>query len=157
MSERGSELMTAASRQLDEMAEFFSGLDEADLRRPCPDDDAGDTVGAVAAHAAEGYHHLGRLLRVIGDVGEPPAGGHGHGPGQGRGSRSAALPELLDRLAGGKAQIGVLTDLTDVQLVSVPAAGNSRFCDGDRSLQRVIVAVIAHQGTHLVSVQRALV
>ncbi len=80
MSERGIELMMRARRQLSEMAEFFAALDEAVLRRPCPGGDAGDTVGAVAAHAAEGYHRLGRLLGSPGHLPGPPVS-DGHGPG----------------------------------------------------------------------------
>jgi len=150
--------MRKASRQLDEMVEFFGTLDEADLRNPCPDDDtgdsAGDTVGAVAAHMAQGYHFLGRFLQAEGYVSGPPSTGnkhshdHGHAP--------EALPDIRDRLTGGKAPIGLLADLTDEQLDSVPPAGSSRFSDGSRTLEQVVDAAIAHQAAHLVTLQRAV-
>lgn len=155
MSKRGTELMTKASRQLGEIAEFFGTLDEADLRKPCPDDDAGDTVGAVAAHAAEVYHHLGRFLQATGYAPASPATGNSHG--HGRRHPPTALPDVLDRLTAGKAPIGLLADLTDEQLDNVPLAGSGRFSDGRRTLERVIDAVIAHQAAHLVTLKRAAI
>jgi hypothetical protein len=158
VSERGIELMTIVSRQLDEMAGFFGALDEADLRKPCPDDDAGDTVGAVAAHAAEVYHYLGRFLRATGHVPGSPATGNSQSHGHGRASPELLphLPDLLDRLTAGKAPIGLLADLTDEQLDSVPPAGSGRFSNGRRSLAGTIDAVIAYQATHLVMLKRAV-
>ena len=158
MSERGSLLMERADRQLSEMIEFFGTLEEADPRKPCPDESAvdspGDTVAAVAAHTAQGYHHLGRFLQAAGYVPGLPATGrdhshdHGHAP--------EALPEMRDRLSDAKAPICLLADLTDEQLDSVPPAGSSRFSDGRRSLAQVIDAVIAHQAAHLLSLKRAV-
>lgn len=155
MGERGARLMAKAERQLSEMIEFFGTLDEADLRKPCiegsAEDSPGETVAAVAAHTAEGYHHLGRFLGAAGYVpGIPETGnGHGHVP--------EALPDMRDRLAAGKALTGLLGDLTDEQLDSVPPAGSSRFSDGCRTLDQVIEAVITHQEAHLLTIQRAFV
>jgi hypothetical protein len=166
MSERGTRLMAKADRQLSEMIEFFGSLDEADLRKPCPDesaeDSAGDTVGAVAAHMAQGYHFLGKFLQADRHVpGSPATGnrkgrGHCYRPGHGRTFPPAALPDVVDRLTGGKAPIGLLADLTDEQLDSVPPAGSSRFSDGSRTLEQVIDEVIAHQAAHLVTLKRAV-
>lgn len=157
MSERGTELMAKVSRQLDEMAEFVRNLNEADLRKPCPDDDAGDTVGAVVAHMAEGYHSVGRFLQSTGYVPGSLATGksHGHGHGHERAHAPEAVPDVLDRLTSGKTPIGLLADLTDEQFDSVPPAVN-RFADGRRTLERVIDAVIAHQAAHLVTLERAV-
>jgi hypothetical protein len=142
--------MRKASRQLDEIAEFFGTLGEADLRKPCPDR-AGDTVGAAAAHMAEGYHYLGRFLQAAGYVPGPPGTGHIHGRGPAPG-----LSDMLDRLPGGRIPIGLLADLTDEQLDSVPPAGSGRFSDGCRTLEQAIDAVIAHQAVHLVTLKRAV-
>ena len=148
------------------MIEFFGTLDEADLHKPCPDesaeDSAGDTVGAVAAHMAQGYHFLGKFLQADEYVpGSPPTGnrkgrGHRYRPGHGRTFSPAALPDVVNQLTGGKAPIGLLADLTDEQLDSVPPAGSSRFSDGRRTLEQVIDAVIAHQAAHLVTLKRAV-
>ena len=161
MSERGTELMTRMSRQLDEIDEFFGRLNDADLPKPCRDeggDDPGRTVGAVAAHVAEGYHRLGQFLRSAGYVGQSPAGetSHSNEHGHGRANSPEVTPDLLNRLIAGKAPIGLLADLTDEQLDSVPAAGSSRFSDGRKTLEQIIDQVIAHQAAHLAALQRAV-
>jgi len=158
MGERGTRLMEKANGQLSEIIEFFGTLDEADLRKPCADESAehsaGDTVGAVAAHMAEGYHHLGRFLQAAGYVPGQPAAGNNHGHDHGHAPE--ALPGIRDRLTAGKVPLGLLADLTDEQLDSVPPAGSSRFSDGRRTLEQVIDAVIAHQAAHLVTLKRAV-
>ncbi|AII11164.1 hypothetical protein EP51_44760 (plasmid) [Rhodococcus opacus] len=152
--------MTTASRQLDEMTEFFGTLEEADLRRPCPDDDAGDTVGAIAVHTAQGYALLGRFLQATGYVpGATGGGGHGHGPCRSRGGAPGLLPTpatLRTQVSAATAPIGRLADLTDEQLDSVPRPGSSRFADGHRSLEQVIDAVIDHQAAHLAALKQAV-
>jgi hypothetical protein len=170
VSERGTELMTRVSQQFDEIAEFFGTLNDADLRKPCPDeggDGAGETVGPAAAHLAEGYHRLGRFLQSAGYVPESPATetSHGHGHGHGHGHQRAQAPEavpdvldvpgLLDWLIGGKAAIGLLADLTDEQLDNVPARVN-RYADGRRTLAQVIDEIFAHQAAHLAALKRAV-
>src|SRR5215204_6714815 len=77
-------------------------------------------------------------------------------PGHGRTFSPAALPDVVNQLTGGKAPIGLLADLTDEQLDSVPPAGSSRFSDGSRTLEQVIDEVIAHQAAHLVTLKRAV-
>ena len=166
MSERGTRLMAKADSQLSEMIEFFGTLNEVDLHKPYPDesteDSAGDTVGAVAAHMAQGYHFLGKFLQADGYVpGSPATGnrkgcGHRYRPGHGRTFPPAALPAVVDRLTAGKAPIGLLADLTDEQLDSVPPVGSSRFSDGSRTLEQVIDEVIAHQAAHLATLKRAV-
>jgi hypothetical protein len=157
MSERGARLMAKADRQLSEMVEFFGTLDEADLCKPCHDDTGhgpGGTVGAVAAHMAEGYHLLGRFLQATGYVPGSLAMGNNHGHDHGHAPE--ALPDMRDRLTGGKAPIGLLADLTDEQLDSVPPPRSSRFSDGHRTLEQVIDAAIAHQAAHLMTLKGAV-
>ena len=166
MSERGTRLMAKADSQLSEMIEVFGTLNEADLHKPCPDespeDSDGITVGAVAAHMAQGYHFLGKFLQADRYLPESPATGnrkgrgHRYRPGHGRTFPPAALPDVVDRLTAGKAPIGLLADLTDEQLDSVPPAGSSRFSDGSRTLEQVIYEVIVHQAAHLVTLKRAV-
>ena len=166
MSERGTRLMAKADRQFSEMIEFFGTLDEADLHKPCPgestEDGAGDTAGAVAAHMSQGYRFLGKFLQADGYVAESPATGnrkgrgHRYRLGHGRTFPPAVLPDMVDRLTGSKAPIGLLADLTDEQLDSVPPAGSSRFSDGRRTLEQVIDKVIAHQAPHLMTLKRAV-
>jgi DinB superfamily len=155
VSARGTELMTRASRQLDQIAELVDTLDDADLRRPYPDD-AGDTVGEAAAHVAEGYHLLGRFLQAAGYAPGAPAGGDGRGHVRhGRAPAPAAVAEVRDRLGAGRAPIGLLAHLTDEQLDSVPRAAN-RFADGRRTLEEVVREVIAHQAARLDGLREAV-
>ena len=150
MSERGTELMGKASRQLVEIVEFFSKLGEADLRKPSPDC-AGETVGAAAAHLAEGYYYLGRFLQATGYVSGSSATGHTHGRGP-----APHLSDMVHQSTGGRIPIGLLADLTDEQFDSVPPKGSSRFSDGRRTLEQVIDGVIAHQAAHLATLKRAV-
>jgi hypothetical protein len=148
VTERGAELMTSASRQLGEIAEFVDTLDDADLRTPYPDD-AGETVGEAAAHVAEGYHLLGRFLQAAGYAPGAPAGGDGRGHVRhGRAPAPTAVADVRERLSAGKAPIGLLAHLTDEQLDSVPRPAN-RFADGRRTLEQAIREVIAHQAARL--------
>jgi hypothetical protein len=165
MSARGIDLMTKASRQLDEIAEFLGTLEETDLGKPCADESAGETVGAAgahgggdtvgetAAHMADGYDQLGRLLQTTGYVPGSPTTGDNHKHDHAR--TPEALPDLLARLVGGKARIALLADLTDEQLDSVPPAVGM-FSDGRRTLEQVLEAVIAHQAAHLATLKRAV-
>lgn len=161
MSERGAELAAKLSRQVDEIAEFFGTLHDADLRGPCHDEaggDAGNTVGAAAAHLAEGYHRLGQFLRSAGYVpGSPSTDDHEHDHGHGHQHTHVpqAVRVVLERLVAGKTPIGFLADLTDERLDGVPPRAN-RFADGHRTLQQVIDEVIAHQAAHLATLRRAV-
>lgn len=88
------------------------------------------------------------MLLRSGDVLVSMQESHGHAP--------EALPDVRDRLTGGKAPISLLADLTDEQLDTVPPAGSSPFSDGSRTLNRVIDAVIAHQAAHLSTLKRSV-
>lgn len=153
MSERGIELMMRASRQLAEMTALFATFSEADLVRPCAGGDAGDTVGAVAAHAAAGYQRLGRLLRSTGHVLAAPSASGTSGPGAS--ADHATLPVLRARLAGGEASIRLLSGLTGEQLKS-PAPPVPHVSTGPRTLDGLIEDVIDHQAAHLATLRRAI-
>lgn len=169
MSTRSTTLMTAASRQLDEAAEFLGALSAVDLHKPCRDDSgdgAGDAVGTAAAHLVDGYRRLGRFVQSLRSSPEPAAtaaptaAGYGRAHGHGHGHQHPGAPEtvsdLLAALVEVKAPIGLLAELTDQELDGVSAEGN-RFADGKRTLEQAIDAMLAHQDAHLVALRRALV
>lgn len=91
------------------------------------------------------------LLKSAGYVPGAPAGGsiHGRGP-------APTLPKLRKRLAEARAEVGIIADLIDEQLDSVPPPKSSRLSDGRRSLEQVIEEVIAHQAGHLNDLKRAV-
>lgn len=160
MSGRGEKLMGKVTRQIDDIAEVFATLSEADLAKPRPASEEsgksghvakGRSVGDAAAHIAEGYHFIVRFLRRAGHVPGAPAGVRIHGRGP-----EPSLPELRKRLAEAKPEVGVIADLTDEQLDNVPPPKSSRFSDGRRSLEQVIEEAIAHQAGHLNDLKRAV-
>ena len=108
-------------------------------------------MGAGAGHMAERYHYLGRFLETAGYVSGPPgrANNHGH-------DHVADPSKMLDRLTGGKAPIGLVANLADEQLDSVPPARSGRFSHGRRTLEQVIDDVIAHQAALLVTLKQAV-
>ena len=153
MNARGTDLMTKASSQLAEATGLVSRLTEADLSSPCSDesgDSAGRTIGAVTAHLAEGYAKLGQFLQTSGDLPHAP-GTHDHPD-----PMPETLPKLRDRLAAGTASVGLLADLTDQQLDSVPEGRSTRFSDGRRTLAQVLDTALAHQAEHLAALKRAV-
>jgi hypothetical protein len=155
----GIELMEKVRRQLDESAAVFAALDDADLSKRCPDEagDATGTVGAAAAHLAEGYARLGRFLHSTGYVPAVPAADseHGHGAGHRHVPPPATVADVLELLHRVEQPVALLGDLTDGQLDSVPAKAN-RFSDGHRTLRQVIDEMTSHQAAHLASVKQAL-
>jgi hypothetical protein len=130
-------LLEAVDRQISELIDLFSVRDETALSLPCPGrGKLGDgTVAACALHTADSYDRIAGFLRGRGD------GVHG-------GSYSAQhveLQDVLGRLSGGRDALGLLADLTDEQLDSVPPANAMKFCDGQRTLERVVTNLLNHQ------------
>jgi hypothetical protein len=162
VSARGTDLMNKASSQLAEATGLVDKLTEAELSALCPDesdDGAGHTVGAVAAHLAEGYGRLGQFLRASGYAPHTSAtDSHDHASHEhhGEGPVLESVPAVLNRLAAGTASVGLLAGLTDQQLDSVPDDRSSRFSDGRRTLAQVLDVAIAHQAEHLAALKRAV-
>ena len=150
MSTRGAQLLDRVTKQIDDIAEVFASLKEADLMKPDPERQ-GRTVGDSAAHIAEGYHFVARFLQSAGHVPEAPAGDHVH-------ARPTALssPELRKRIAEARNAAGVIAGLTDDRLDSIPPPKSSRFSDGRRTLEQVIEEAIGHQAGHLAQLTRAV-
>ena len=150
MTQRGTDLVEKVTRQIDDIAEVFDRLGEADLTRADPGRE-GRTIGEAAGHIAEGYHFLVRFLTSAGHVpGRPPGGSiHGRGP-------EVAPPSLRARLAEARIEVGIIANLTDQQLDSVPPPKSSRFSNGRRTLEQLIEEVINHQEQHLNDLKSAL-
>lgn len=178
MSERGTQLLQTADRQLSELIDLLSTRDEAALSLPCPGrEKLGDgTVAASASHTADNYLRIAAFLRgedhqpaTHGDRGHGPhriqsflrAGGHGSGHDQDRHSAPHRAEDvgregLLERLSAGQAALSVLGDLTDAQLEAVPPASDMKFCDGERTLAQVVTNLLNHQSHQLDALKAAL-
>jgi hypothetical protein len=161
MSERGERLLEGANRQIGALLELLSTGGQDALALPCPGrEELGDgSVGATAQHVAAVYQQLAGLIHEGAEQRARPDPGHGH-EAMVHGDRHDAggidLDDLLQRLSGAMSALGPLAAMTDERLDSVPAAGSFRFCDGRRTLERVIAGVLNHQGHHIEALKVAL-
>jgi hypothetical protein len=175
MSERGTQLLHMADDQLSALIDLFSTCDEAALRLPCPGrEKLGDgTVAACASHTADNYLRIATFLR--GEDHAPLEHAHrargshrlpsflrarGHRSSHAHDTHSAPhdvdRQELLERLSSGRNAFGVLGDLSDQQLDSVPLASDMKFCDGQRNLEQIVTNLLNHQSHQLDTLKAAL-
>jgi hypothetical protein len=144
MSARGQRLLEESIQQIDMLANSLARAGAVALARPCPGrGKLGDgTVGAVATHTADNYHHVARFLRPT-----PGAEASHRGRAHGTGHRveDVDLGNLLDRLVAAKLALAVLAELDDRALGTTPTAGDMKFVDGVRTLEQILVNVLKHQ------------
>jgi hypothetical protein len=168
MAARAEVLHRKAVGQVDTLIELVSDFDDGDLRRPCPGrEKLGDgSIGTLIAHTADNYLRIAALLADTGQAIESapsrPAGRHiprfGHLLGglrrhrprdHGHGDLPAAgggdVGELRRRLSTARADLARIGELDDLRLDSIPPEGSFRFCDGKRSLDEVLAALLTHQ------------
>lgn len=179
MSERAAGLWRLAEAQIDGLEDLLSGIDGAELRRPCPGrEKLGDgTVAALAAHTVDNYgriagflaiaergsagrqagHRVPGLLRALGH--RPPGQGHrrpaDHGDSQEYSAASVDPEALLGRLRAARGGIAGIAALADEQLDSIPPEGVFRFCDGRRTLEQVLTGLLKHQGRQVEAIRSA--
>jgi hypothetical protein len=148
MSERGIQLQEMANRQIAALIDLFSTRGDAILSLPCPGrEKLGDgSVAACASHTADSYD------RIAGFVDGRAAGVHG---GEYL-TEDVDRQDLLGRLSAAGLALNTLADLTDEQLDAVPAARGMKFCDGHRTLERILTNLLRHQG-HSVDALKASV
>jgi hypothetical protein len=119
--------------------------------------DAGEMSGARAARAQR-RHRIPRFLLARGHT--PPShadGGHGHDAHDERyAAENIELECLLEQLTASRDAFGILADMTDEQLDTVPPAGSFRFCDGQRTLEQVVAGLLKHQSHQLDAVRAAV-
>lgn len=143
MSERGSQLLQTAERQISELLAPISAAADGVLGRPCPGrEKLGDgSIAAVASHVADTY------LRIAGFAsgGQSPRLAEASRHDTGYRADPVDRPRLLKRLADARTALGVLAELTDEQLGRVPPAGEARFCDGSRTTEQVLSSMLGHQ------------
>jgi hypothetical protein len=179
MSERADRLLGTADGQIAELIGLLSTRGETVLGLPCPGrEKMGDgTVAACALHTADRYrqiagflqgasqlprarkrrHRIPRLLlaREHGPGGHAAAD-HGHGDHDGGYAAEAVdLDGLLERMSAARDALSVIGELTDGQLDAVPPADGFRLCDGQRSLEQVVVGLLKHQGHQVAAIRAA--
>jgi hypothetical protein len=148
MSERGIELLETADGQIRDLIDLFSMSGDSALSLPCPGrEKLGDgTVAACAWQTADSY---GRIAAFIGGRGE----GRRH---SGYTVDNVELQDLLDRLAAERSALGLLADLTDEQLDTVPPVSQMKFCDGQRTLEQVATKLLNHQNHNVDALKAAI-
>ena len=184
MTERAHELSTTVDRQIAELIDLLSTLDQAALGRPCPGrEKLGDgTIGAAARHTADNYqriagfvqtsdrmsaahqpaahggHRIPRFLRALGH-GPQDHAARDHGAGQPENGYTADdidLDAVLEQLAASRDTLGRIAELTDSQLDQVPPKDSFRFCDGQRTLDEVLASLLKHQAHQVEALKTAV-
>jgi hypothetical protein len=163
MNERATQLQETANAQIDELIAVVSARGDGALRLPCSGrEKLGDgTVAACAMHTADNYHRIAAFLQGQRGGGHTRIGKflHRHGEHEHQDNYRADdidLPALLDRLSSGRAALGMLADLTDAELETVPPANEMKFCDGQRTLQQVVTNLLNHQNHQLDALKAAI-
>lgn len=170
MGERGSRLAAQAEDQIAQLVEFMSGLSEADLQIPCPDDRGGSSIGTVAVHAGKGYGQAVRFLQALGIMLNDPSavsgtqsqayammhGGRGHGHDhEHTGEHVHNLDDTIAQLkADSVVASEVMRKLTDEQYSLIPPAIGT-MSDGRKNLEQVVESAVEHQLAHLQRMQLA--
>jgi hypothetical protein len=154
MSHRGSQLLRTADRQISDLTALLSTAHETTLRGPCPGrEKLGDgTVAAAAQHTADTYLRIAEFLPAHRE--DSPFGQAGHE--ETHRTEHLDVRELIERLAAGRQALTPLADLTDAQLDAVPPAGRSRFCDGKRTTEEVLAAMLKHQAHQIDALKAAI-
>ncbi len=157
MSRRADQLRGTAERQISELIDLVSGADEPTWQRPCPGrEKLGDgTVGAIASHTAANYQRIAAFLAATESMSSGPTATrarHDHASHADR----AMPPAVLAQLAAAREAFGRLTELTDRQLDQIPPTDSFRFCDGERTLQQVLAALLKHQDHQIQALRTAL-
>jgi hypothetical protein len=184
MTERGQELHATADEQIADLLALVSTVDEAALRLPCPGrEKLGDgTVGASVRHTAENYQRIAgfvqtsdrmsgahaptpngahRIPRFLRAIGHGPADHAEHGPGAGQHddqytAGNIDLTAVVTELSASRDSLGRIAELTDIQLNAIPPKDSFRFCDGRRTLEQVLAALLKHQSHQVDALKTAL-
>jgi hypothetical protein len=144
MGDRAAQLLEIADGQISELARLLSTRGNAVLTLPCPGrGKLGDgTVGATALHTADSYRRIAAFLQETVD-----ARSSSHPASHGRHYRAdnVDLNRLLELLSEAQGALSSLGGLSDERLDEVPPASETRFCDGQRTLEQVLTSLLRHQ------------
>jgi hypothetical protein len=183
MTKRGKQLHAIADQQITELADLIRTLDEAALRLPCKGrEKLGDgTVGAFVQHTADNYRRIGafaaasdrmsaghltgqpgghRSPRFLGGLGHQTARHSQNGPDSHRRdepytAENTSRSDLIEQLSAARKSLSGIAELTDRQLDTVPPKDSFRFCDGQRTLDQVLTALLKHQDHQVRALQAA--
>lgn len=179
MNARAHELSATADKQIAELIDLLSTLEQAAVYRPCPDrQKLGDgTIGAAGRHMADNYRRIADFVQTS-DRMSAERGGHrtprflralGHGPqdhanddhgpshpGNGYTAEKFALDAVVEQLNGSRVALDRIATLDDSQLDAIPPKDVFRFCDGERTLEQVLGGLLKHQARQLEALKTAV-
>lgn len=182
MSERAEHLHATASTQIRDLIALIAAADESLLRRPCPGrEKLGDgTIAALAAHTTGNYERIATFAATAGGSAASATGersghqsqrslrpGHQaprhshnrpgmHGDDTRYRTENVSQPVLVEQLIAAQGDLGRITELTDQQLDTVPPTDSFRFCDGQRTLEKVLTGLLKHQSKQVETLRAAL-
>ena len=184
MTERAKQLHATADAQIAELADAIKTLDEAAWRLPCAGrEKLGDgTVGAFAQHTAQNYERIGtfvvtadrlstghrisrggahRIPRFVRALGHraPEQSQHrpvNHGHDQPYTAESNTRADIVEQLSVARRELSRIAELSDRQLDGVPPKDSFRFCDGQRTLEQVLLGLLKHQDHQVQTIRAAL-
>jgi hypothetical protein len=154
MSERAIQLQITADAQIAKLIELVSELDAATLQLSCPGrEKLGDgSVAALAQHTADNYQRIAAFAQVSdrrSSYRPPPHAKHDpatHADSDRYAAASVDPHELVDQLSIARDALERLAALSDSQLDAIPPRDSFRFCDGQRTLGKVLTGLLKHQG-----------
>lgn len=157
MRQRAERLRTVVDEQIADLMGVVETLDESTLRRPCPGREklSNGTVGACVRHTADNYQRIAAFVQTSDRTSSPqhPARAHYAEPGPGAGQHedqptadAIDLDDLVKQLSASRDGLGQIAELTDAHLDAIPPKASFRFCDGQRTLEQVLAALLKHQG-----------
>jgi hypothetical protein len=183
MTERAHDLSATADRQMSTLIELLSTLEHSTLKRPCPGrQKLGDgTIGAAVQHTADNYqriaafvqtsdrmsathqpaghgtHRIPRLLRALGHRSEGHAP-HDHSADVHDNAYTAEIDvnAVVEQLSASRSMLARIVEFTDIQLDAIPPKDSFRFCDGRRTLEKVLAGLLRHQGHQIDAITAAV-
>lgn len=139
---RATLLNETADDQLAELDAALSQVVTARLAEPCPGRaKLGDgTIAAVAVHTLGNYRRIAQFAAGV------PASVDSRARHNGAPRVAGLEPDVLRaRVEEARDGLAAIRDLSSEQLDSVPAAGEMRFADGQRTLREVLSSLLKHQ------------
>jgi len=160
MGRRAEQLHDEADRQIAELLQVVGAQTAETLKRAGRQKLGDGTLGALLLHTADNYQ---RIADFASGSEEPPSGhrppkgahkmprfvralGHRAPDHDSNYSAGQADPQgITEQLSAARQSLTQLATLTDERLDSIPPDGSFRFCDGKRTFEQVLAALLKHQ------------
>ncbi|WP_405922690.1 hypothetical protein [Streptomyces sp. NBC_00035] len=159
MSEGAEGLADRLERQTFEIVDFLSRLTKSELEIPCPNEDAGPNVGAIAVHVAASFGRATVILQAaapvpagrVHDVPQALVQGHPHmGPRSGGGVEGSDVDATIRRIKDhGRELVDLVRSYPAYALRRPLPAGAARSANLGKPVGMIIEYMIYLQAAHL--------